>query len=233
MKIKFSGMILAAGYGKRMMPLTKYLPKPLLDINGITLLENSINFLRKIGCSQILINTHYQNNKIEDFIKKIDNSKDITLIYEKEILDTGGGIKNAINHFENNNLIVINSDIFWRKDNLNDVKNLIYSYKNNMNPHLLLVSKNNANGIDKKNGDFNINNKKISRYNNEKFFFYYSGLQILSLNIFDHFSEKKFSINSVWDYLIKNSNLYGEIMNSDWFHVGDIQGLNLTKELCS
>lgn len=171
MKIKFSGMILAAGYGKRMMPLTKYLPKPLLDINGITLLENSINFLRKIGCSQILINTHYQNNKIEDFIKKIDNSKDITLIYEKEILDTGGGIKNAINHFENNNLIVINSDIFWRKDNLNDVKNLIYSYKNNMNPHLLLVSKNNANGIDKKNGDFNINNKKISRYNNEKFFF--------------------------------------------------------------
>ena len=53
-------MILAAGFGKRMMPLTKELPKPLIKINGITLLDNSINFLKKLGCNEIIINTHYK-----------------------------------------------------------------------------------------------------------------------------------------------------------------------------
>ena len=64
MTSNYSGMILAAGFGKRMMPLTKNLPKPLVDINGTTLLDNSINFLTKLGCTQIIINTHYQSHKI-------------------------------------------------------------------------------------------------------------------------------------------------------------------------
>ena len=106
------GMILAAGYGKRMLPLTQLEPKPLLSINGITLLENSINFLIKLGCKKIIINTHYLNNHIESFIDKSKERKKIITVYEKEILDTGGGIKNIIPYINSNNLLVINSDVF-------------------------------------------------------------------------------------------------------------------------
>ena len=69
MNLNYSGMILAAGFGKRMLQLTKDKPKPLIDINGITLLDNSINFLKKLGCSEIIINTHYKHNLIKNLIK--------------------------------------------------------------------------------------------------------------------------------------------------------------------
>ena len=68
MNLNYSGMILAAGFGKRMMPLTKYKPKPLIEINGMTLLDNSISFLRKLGCKEIIINTHYKHLQIKNLI---------------------------------------------------------------------------------------------------------------------------------------------------------------------
>ena len=83
MTLNYSGMILAAGFGKRMMPLTKNLPKPLININGITLLDNAIDFLKKLGCRQIIINTHYHHLKIEKSINRRKDTEDIELIYEK------------------------------------------------------------------------------------------------------------------------------------------------------
>ena len=233
MSFSFSAMILAAGFGKRLMPLTKDIPKPLIYINGITLLDNSINFLKKLGCSQIIINTHYQHLKIKASIDNRESIENITLINEEEILDTGGGVKNAISLFKNNNLLIINSDVFWRKENMNDAKLLIGSYKNNPFPHMLLVYKKNAFGLSKKNGDFILKKNKISRYRKGDEIIFYSGLQILNIDIFREFSKNKFSFNVVWDSLINQQKLYGQIMQSNLYHVGDIQGLNLAKELCS
>ena len=105
MDLKFSAMVLAAGFGKRMMPLTRDIPKPLLNINGISLLDNSINFLKKLGCNQVVVNTHYKNTQIESSIGKRKDRDDIDLIHEKEILDTAGAVKNAINLFKNENII--------------------------------------------------------------------------------------------------------------------------------
>ena len=94
--MNFSGMILAAGYGKRMMPLTEKLPKPLIEINGVTLLENAIFFLKNLGCNQIIINSHYYFHLIKETLVKKNLDKKINLIYEKDILETGGAVKNAI-----------------------------------------------------------------------------------------------------------------------------------------
>ena len=135
----FSAMLLAAGFGKRLMPLTKDLPKPLININGITLLDNSINFLRLLGCTQIIINSHYQYEKISRAIEKKNINNDLTLIYEKEILDTGGALKNVKNNFVNKNVIILNSDIFWQKENLFDIEKMADQYIANQNPQLLLV----------------------------------------------------------------------------------------------
>ena len=99
MNFNFSGMILAAGFGRRMLPLTKNKPKPLIKIRGITLLDNSINFLQKLGCTEIIINTHYCHSQIENLISKRHDNKIIKLVHEDKILDTGGGVKNAASCF--------------------------------------------------------------------------------------------------------------------------------------
>ena len=227
------GMILAAGYGKRMLPFTQSEPKPLLDINGITLLENSVNFLIKLGCKKIIINTHYLNNQIESFINKSKVKEKIIMIYEKEILDTGGGIKNIIHHINANNLLVVNSDVFWTEYNLNDAKLLINNFDIHNNSILLLSNKENSYGLDKMNGDFILKDNKIIRYSKGKEIIFYSGLQILNVNSIKNFSEKKFSINLIWDILINKGELCGELMKSKWFHVGDPTGLNIVKKLFS
>jgi len=189
------GMILAAGYGKRMMPFTQSEPKPLLNINGITLLENSINFLTKLGCKKIIINTHYLNHQIESFINQLKERKKIITIHEKEILDTGGGIKNIIPHINSNNLLVVNSDVFWTKNNLNDARLLINNFDIHNNSTLLLSNKENSYGLDKMNGDFILKDNKIIRYLKGEEIIFYSGLQILNVNSIKNFSDKKFSIN--------------------------------------
>jgi len=233
MNFGFSAMILAAGFGKRMMPLTKDIPKPLIEINGVTLLNNTINFLKKLGCGQIIINTHYYHSKIAKFIKERESIDDIILIYEKKILDTGGAVKNAIPHFTNDNLLIINCDIFWRDENLKDGKSLIYNYNNTSLPHMLIVSKKNAFGLSKNKGDFILKKNRILRFKEGDEIIFYSGLQILNIDIFNEFSNHKFSFNAVWDSLIYQKKLYGQIMQSNWYHVGDIQGLNLARKLGS
>ena len=233
MSFCFSAMILAAGFGKRMMPLTKDTPKPLIEINGVTLLNNTINFLKKLGCNQIIINTHYYHSKIEKLIKERESIDDIILINEKVILDTGGGVKNAIPHLTNNNLLITNCDIFWRDENLRDGQSLIYSYSNTYLPHILIVSKKNAFGLSKNKGDFILEKNKILRFKEGDEIIFYSGMQMLNIDILNEFSNNKFSFNVVWDSLIYQQKLCGQIMQSNWYHVGDIQGLNLAKELPS
>ena len=93
-----TALILCAGFGKRVAPLTNTTPKPLLQIKNVTLLENSINFLKKCGIRKIKINTHYLSDEIENFIKKKNYKNEVELFFEKEILDTGGGIKNLANN---------------------------------------------------------------------------------------------------------------------------------------
>ena len=92
-------MILTAGYGKRMLPLTEKVPKPLIKIGIKSLLERSIELLIKIGIKEIKINTHYLSAQIENFLKEKKYEISITTIYEEELLDTGGGIFNATKEF--------------------------------------------------------------------------------------------------------------------------------------
>jgi len=178
MNFNYSGMILAAGFGKRMMHLTRNIPKPLIKINGISLLENSINFLTKLGCREIIINTHYKHSQFKNLIKRRKDKKNIKLIYEEKILDTGGAVKNACSYFSNSNILVINSDIFWQENNLIDAELLIRLYFKKKNMHLLLSKKENSFGIKKNEGDFVIKDNKILRFNEGKEILYYSGLQM-------------------------------------------------------
>ena len=157
-------MILAAGFGKRMLPLTDKIPKPLLKVNNISLLKNVIDFLFKIGCIKIIINTHYKHHLISDFINEFYYSSNILISHEENILDTAGGVKNAISLFNDENVLVTNSDIFWKKENEEDVIGLINDFNSKEECRLLLVEKEKAHGLINNVGDFSLKNNEVRRW---------------------------------------------------------------------
>jgi len=105
------GFILAAGFSKRLRPITEHIPKPLLPITGEVLLDYIFNFLRSSGVDEIGINLHYKADEIESYIKK--NKFFFKIFHEKEILDTGGALYNARDFLKDDNFIVHNADIYW------------------------------------------------------------------------------------------------------------------------
>jgi len=217
---KFSLLIMCAGFGSRMLDLTNKKPKPLLEIKNVTLLENSINFFLSIGCNKIFINTHYLYKDIENFIKKKFKDYPISLVYEPVILGTGGGIKNIFNFIKKENLLVSNSDILWQSKNKKDIINFARDINNVKNCKLLLSEERNFLGLKSSNGDFRIINNKVSRWTKGDEIIFYSGLQIVSPNIFKN-TTNIFPINTIWDNLIKQNNLLGELIDSKITHLGD------------
>ena len=217
---KFSLLILCAGFGKRMLDLTTNTPKPLLKFNNKTLLSNTINFFLDIGFGEIFINTHYLHNKIQNYINKNYHEYPINLIYEPEILGTGGGIKNIFNFTKNKNICVVNSDIFWQTNNKLDIINFIKDFNDVTHCKILLSKKNNFYGLKKSKGDFVIKNGIVSNWIKGKDEIFYSGFQILSQKIF-YKTPKIFPMNDVWNNLIISKNLKGSLINSKILHVGD------------
>ena len=230
MNIKY-GMILAAGLGKRMQPLTLKTPKPLLEINNYTLLERAINLLIGHGVQEISINVHYLPDQIKSFINRKKFKVKITISNEENLLlDTGGGVLKGTQNFGDNPFFVINPDTVWSKHYLTELKSLEAVYLKNNKPTLLLVNKKLS--IDPSfKGDFNLNNEKISKDSENLFIF--TGLQIINRSVFMNEKSEVFSLNKVWDKLIKDKNLLGLESNQKFYHLNTsdmykkIQSLNI------
>ena len=189
MRIK-KAMILAAGFGKRMLPLTEKTPKPLIKIGPKNLLERSIELLIKMGIDELVINTHHLSQEIENFVKNKNYGISIILTVEKELLDTGGGILNATKKFENNPFFVLNPDTIWNKNYYEELKILENYYLENNKPTLLLVDKTNSHDKSFK-GDFNFTeNNHITRSTNNQHIF--TGAQIINRSIFEDIKKKLF-----------------------------------------
>ena len=151
-------MILAAGFGERMLPLTQKTPKPLIMVGSKNLLERTIELLIKIGINELVINTHYLSQEINNFLKTKNYEISINVTKEQELLDTGGGILNATKKFENNPFFVLNPDTIWNKNYYEELKILENSYLENNKPILLLVDKKISHDKSFK-GDFNFKKK--------------------------------------------------------------------------
>tara|TARA_E500000178_G_C16841936_1_gene671002 strand:- start:9 stop:707 length:699 start_codon:yes stop_codon:yes gene_type:complete len=220
MNIKY-GMILAAGLGKRMQPLTFDTPKPLLEINNISLLERTINLLVDSGVQEISINVHYLPDQIQSFINKKKFQVKITISEEKELLlDTGGGVLKGTQNFGNNPFFVINPDTVWSKDYLKELKNLESIYFKNNKPALLVVNKKFS--IDPSfSGDFNLDNEKILKGEVNQFIF--TGLQITNRSVLIDEKSEIFSMNKVWNKLIKDKNLLGLESNQKFYHLNTFE----------
>ena len=223
MKIKH-GMVLAAGLGKRMQPLTISKPKPLIEINNISLLERAINLLINNGVQELSINIHYLPEQIKSFLDKKKFNANIFISNETDLLlDTGGGVLVGTKNFSDNPFFVINPDTLWNNTYLEEIKKLEEIYLKNNKPSLLLVNKNlslDSSFI----GDFNLKNGMISKDIKNQFIF--TGLQIMKRSFL--ISEKSivFSMNKIWSDLIKNKNLYGIESMQEFFHLNTFKMYN-------
>ena len=221
MKIN-TALILCAGYGKRLTPLTLIEPKPLLKINQITLLENCIDLVQSLGIKKIIINTFYLNEKIEDFIEIKKFNLDIKIIKDgKKILNTGGGILNMIDSSSETDFLVLNPDTVWNMSYVDVIQNMEeFYYSNQIKNILLLVNK--TLSFDKKlKGDFNlIENKIIKNHQNDLI---YTGCQIINKSLFEFYSVKNFSISEVWNELIRKNKLYGYESSKDFYHLTNLE----------
>ena len=221
MKIN-TALILCAGYGKRLNPLTLIEPKPLLKVNEITLLENSINLIKSLGIKKILINTFYLKEKIENFIAIKNFDLDIKIINDgKKLLNTGGGILNMINSSDDSDFLILNPDTVWNQGYVEKIKNMEdFYFTNQIKNILLLVNKNHS--FDKKlKGDFNLLENIIKKEPQNNLI--YTGCQIINKSLFGSFLVNNFSISKIWNELISKNKLYGYESSEDFYHLTNLE----------
>ena len=228
MKIK-TALILCAGFGKRLHPLTSKTPKPLLKIKNITLLERTLNIIKQLEIKNVRINTFHLENEIINFLSNYKSNINIDIIKDgKDILDTGGGIINLIKSSTENDFIVFNPDTIWDLKYKDELEKMIeYYYSNKLNNVLLVVNKNKS--FDKRfKGDFELKNKNLVNYKEKNYI--YIGCQIINKKIFQNITEKSFSISKIWNTEIDRNNLNGFESKEDFIHVTDLEIYNkLTK----
>ena len=224
MKIN-TALVLCAGYGKRLNPLTLKNPKPLLKLNNLTLLENTINLIKKLGINEVKLNTFYLKDQIKIFIEEKNFDVKIEIIEDgNEILDTGGGIFNMINSLNQENFMVFNPDTVWSIDYLNCIKEMENFYFSKKIQNILMVVNKDLSFDKNLRGDFDLfdnqlNKKKLNQY-------IFTGCQIINKKVFASIKNKSFSILQIWNDLIKENKLYGYESKNKFYHITDLEIYN-------
>ena len=221
MKIN-TAIILCAGLGKRLSPLTLNKPKPLLEVNSVTVLERCINLIIKFGVKKIFLNTFYLGNQIFEYIKIKKFPIDIQIIEDGEkILDTGGGILNMMENSKDNDFIIFNPDTLWYEDYIKEINKMKdFYFSNQLNNILLLANKELSFDINLK-GDFNLINNLLKKNDNNDFI--YIGCQILSRNLFENYKVHNFSISKIWNELEKKNKLNGFESSNKFYHLTNLK----------
>jgi len=228
MKIN-TALILCAGYGKRLNPITLKTPKPLLKIKNITLLEHCINLIKQVGIKKIFINSFYLKEQINKFIEENNFEIEIKVIEDgNAILNTGGGVLNLVSKINENDFLVFNPDTIWNKNYSSEIESMIdLYYKKKLKNLLLLVDRKLS--FDKNlKGDFNLDNNLITQDHKN---FIYTGCQILNKSIFKDRSIENFSISEIWSDLIKNNLLSGFESKLEFYHATDLETFNKLLDL--
>ena len=224
MKVK-TALILCAGLGKRLNPITFKKPKPLLELNNTTLLENTINLIKKLGIKKIFLNTFYLKDQIKDYLINKNFNISIDIIEDgSEILDTGGGVKNMINNLNEKSFFIFNPDTIWSINYLKSIIQMNEFFENNDIKNILLVV-NKKLSFDKKIcGDFNLKKNLLSK--NTANDYIYTGCQIFNKDLLKNNPKKIFSITEIWNELIEKNCLFGFNSFNKFYHVADLEVYN-------
>jgi N-acetyl-alpha-D-muramate 1-phosphate uridylyltransferase len=227
-----TAMVMAAGLGKRMRPLTATRPKPLIEVNGKPLIDHVFDKLRAAGISKAVVNVHYLADVLEAHLGTTADGLAVTISDERELLlETGGGLVRAAPLIEGDPFFAINSDNFW-VDGPTDTLRLLASHWDGeaMDALLLLVPHARAynhRGL----GDFHMDRfGRLQRRNRSKVAPYvFTGIQVVSKRLLRDAPEGPFSTNILWNRAIGEGRCFGAVHQGLWFDVGTPASVRATE----
>lgn len=216
------GMIMAAGLGLRMRPLTDERPKPLIEVGGRTLLDHAIDRFKAAGVKLIVVNVHY---KAEMIVAHLKTRSDIEIRIQDErqkLLNTGGALKKALPNFEGQPFLTYNSDSIWLEGMGANLDRLTRRWNDaEMDCLMLLAPIFNAIGYDDR-GDFTMDaNGRLARRESQRMApFAWPGVQIIHPRLIEKGKGEAFSTNQLWDMAIEQGRLFGLRLEGKWMHIG-------------
>ena len=217
-------MILAAGPGTRLKPLTDSKPKPLVEIQGVPLIEHQIRWLKNAGIQEIVINVHHL---AEQFIQHLGTGSRfgvrVTFSRENELLNTGGGIVNALPHLGHHPFLLLNGDI-WTNYPFEQLKHQSVTHV-----HLVLVPTR-----EHSNRDFALEAGRVHRFSDTEMVRHnltYCGISVIHPSIFDQRKVEPFSLTrDLFFDLVSQQKVTGEIFSGDWIDIGTPRGLAVAQQ---
>ncbi len=232
-----AAMILAAGKGNRMRPITDKIPKPLAEVAGMTLLDRILDHVERAGIGHVVVNAFHLSEQIAAHLEKRARPP-VKVLFEETLLETGGGVRNALEEIGQGEIgtkpfFVINGDVLWFDGPEATLNQLAVAWDDTtMDALLLLQPVEGAKGYGGK-GDYFMNSLGLltRRGEQETAPYVFAGVQILHPRLFADTSEGPFSLNLLYDKAQESDHLYGISHSGEWFHIGTPETLEEARRL--
>jgi N-acetyl-alpha-D-muramate 1-phosphate uridylyltransferase len=227
-----TAMVMAAGLGTRMRPLTEHKPKPLVEVAGKPLLTHALDALRRAHVTKAVVNVHYLPEQVEAYLAEHATDLDIHISDERvQLMETGGGLVKALPMLGDGPFFCVNSDAIWTDGTVDALTRLARHWDaEHMDGLLLLVPKGRAHQHAGK-GDFSIDaaGHPVRRGDAPSAPFVYTGIQLLARCFLDDAPSGPFSTNILWDRAIAQGRLFALEHQGDWFDIGSPQAIAPTE----
>ena len=224
-------MVLAAGYGTRLKPLTERMPKPLVPVAGRPMIEYALDRLLAYGIEEVVVNVSHHKEQLMDYLSAF-KSLSFKISGEAEPLETGGGLKQALPLLGNEPLFTINSDIIWFDEKETALERLTQNWDEAKMDFLLLAqSKAKAVGHDKGEDHLFIKRENTIGWNKPDAPYIIAGIGILHPRVLQNASGGKFSVKILWHEALKQNRLFCLPHHGQWFQTGTIADIKKTEEL--
>jgi MurNAc alpha-1-phosphate uridylyltransferase len=224
-----TAMVLAAGFGERMRPLTVSRPKPLLPLAGKTLIDHVLDRLAEAGVRTAVVNVHYLPDQLEAHLARRRNMPPETLVSDERgvLLDTGGGTRSALHLLGPGPFFIHNSDSVWSERAVPALSRMLQAWNPaDMECLLLLATAKTSIGYAAR-GDFAMDQdgRLTRRGADEPVPFAFAGVSLCDERLFKESPEGRFSLNLLWDRALAKGRLYGIELDGNWMHVGTPEAL--------
>jgi MurNAc alpha-1-phosphate uridylyltransferase len=225
-------MVLAAGYGKRMRPLTDTTPKPLIPVLGAPMIDRVLDHLERAKVATAVVNLHHLGEKLERHLKGRERPK-IVFSREDTLLETGGGVRHALAKLGDKPFIVANSDTIWLDGPTPALERLRRAWDGRRMDALLMLYPTIAVPGYEGEGDYFMDpqGRLTRRSEGEVAPFVFTGVQILHPKIFKGVAEGRFSLVRLYDVLQESDRLFGMRHDGEWYHVGTPQLLQTVERV--
>jgi N-acetyl-alpha-D-muramate 1-phosphate uridylyltransferase len=227
-----TAIVLAAGLGKRMLPITATMPKPLVRVGGRTLIDFALNRLAEAGIETVVVNVHHFADMLEAHLRTRELPQVIVSDEREAVLETGGGVKKALPLLGRDPFITFNSDSIWIEGSQPNLPRLITAWDPERMDILMLVAPLDTSVGYEGRGDFSMdaNGRLRRRREGETAPFVYAGVAIVKPELVAGTPDGAFSANHFYDRAIERDRLYGLRLDGQWLHVGEPQAIAEAEE---